>query len=149
MPDHTPPGARRAASRDGGYSLLETILALALLTAGATALLQLYTHSLQSGHDTALAMRANDAAVELLARARLYSRAPPGTWSREWHAGGCREVADDGGGPGEEWEAWLATLGCHLPEARARVVDDGDRFAVHLEWRGRTGKGESVLESRR
>ena len=149
MPSHAPSGARRAARRDGGYSLLETILALALLTAGATALLQLYTHSLQISHDTALKMRANDAAVELLARARLYPHAPPGTWSRGWHAGGCQKIADDGGGAWKEWESWLASLGCHLPDARARVVDNSDRFAVYLEWRSRTGKGESVLESRR
>ena len=133
-----------------GYSLLETLLALALLAGGAVGLLQLYVHSLQSSHDAALAVRATDAAVELLARVRLNPEAPPGAWSHVRQDGGCAPTVDEGGDPAAEWQGWLARLGCLLPEPTAQMDDDAGRIAIRVEWRRRDGtRGTTVLESRR
>ncbi|MBK1735467.1 hypothetical protein CKO15_09265 [Halorhodospira abdelmalekii] len=149
-----------------GYSLVESLIAVALLAGAASGLLQLLGNSMVSAHEAALHGRAVLAAEEFFARARLadaavHADAGPGAGALgalgdgAWQSPNCPDsplsasplsasplllAPPASSSPSAVaaaavlFEAWLAELGCALPQAQVRVTHTATALSLELQW---------------
>jgi type IV pilus assembly protein PilV len=125
-----------------GFSLIEVMVALALLAIGLLGLLALQGHGLEGQQRATHQTRALQLAADLGARLRAN---PAGDYSLDTHA------SVSGGGPDchvapcspEELAAfdrtqWRALVATALPRAHIRLRPDGDIWRLRLRWEARS-----------
>ncbi len=124
-----------------GFSLIEVMVALALLAIGLLGLLALQGHSLEgqqrAGHQT----RALQLAADIEARLRanpsgdytLEAAAEPTHGGPDCHAAPCSsaELA------AFDRAQWLTRVATALPDATVRLRPDGPAWRLRLRWRPR------------
>jgi type IV pilus assembly protein PilV len=130
---------RRRTQR--GFSLLEVLIALLVLSIGLLGLAALQAAGLRSSHGAYLSSQATLLAYDMADRIRAADRIDPGLLGNYTFNGEMADYGCDGLDPAvaitmgvDDRDNWLNAVACYLPSARAVVETAGDDYLVTVEW---------------
>ena len=132
-----------------GYSLLEVLVAVALLATVAAATIRVLGSGQEAAREAAHRARAVLAAEELITRYQLFPpAAEPGAPGAIPIPEGCDppEATARAAADGLALSAWAAELACALPEPEARAEVEGRRVRVEIRWRDGSGGDPATVE---
>ena len=140
------PEVQHAACR--GVTLLEVMISLIVLSIGLLGLAGLQTVSLQFSTSAYYRTQATALAYGLADRMRAGREAAlADAYNAAFlaPAPACDPNAPAGGTPAQDLAAWRNALACELPLGNGRVVRNGNRFAITVQWDDSRGT-EAPLE---
>lgn len=127
-------GSRRLVRRQSGFSIVEALIALALLFASLLSIANLYIHSLRDSSNTLLRTRAANLAAEIAERIRANPNAGVAYSSERRSA----EVGDEGCGQSPSAECLAALRAADdLAQWERRlsaILPDADNNAATSQW---------------
>jgi type IV pilus assembly protein PilV len=126
-----------------GFTLLEVLVALFVLSIGVLGLATLQTLALRLNTDTYYKSQATVLAYDLGERMRGNRQAAlVGLYTPEFD--GTLPDCDPGltgGTPAQDLAAWRSAIACRLPLGEGRVTRDGNQFTITVRWVSR-GQGQ-------
>jgi type IV pilus assembly protein PilV len=130
---------RRGPQR--GFSLLEVLIALLVLSIGLLGLAALQAAGLRSSHGAYLSSQATLLAYDMADRVRAADRIDSGllanyTYNGDMAGYGCEGLDPDAAIAmgGDDRDNWLNAVACYLPTGRGIVALDGTDYLVTVEW---------------
>lgn len=124
---------------ESGASLMEVLVALALLTLVIIGVIGMQAAALAGNYDAYYRSQATISAQDLTERARSW-RNSAGSFAnnRGESALACTSSSLLITSATADRNDWLGQLGCQLPHAQARIVLDGSYLTVEIFWRPST-----------
>lgn len=139
MMKHPVYSLRGAHRSQAGFTLLEVLIALLVLSIGLLGLAALQAAGLRSSHGAYLSSQATLLAYDMADRIRAAERidtADPGDYlyNGDMGAFGCDNLDQDVSLGGADRDNWLNSVACYLPSGTGRVEMDADDYVVTVEW---------------
>lgn len=149
-------GGRRIAVRfvvphSGGFSLLETLVALLVLSIGLLGLASLQATTVRFNHDAYLRSQATSLAYDIADRMRANrDEAMAGSYDVARFPDRLPVCGDVDGATVAEVDVsqWQSALACSLPGGAGRITRNGLSFTIGIRWDERAGQAadREVLE---
>lgn len=141
----SPRRAGRAHRGDGGFTLLEVLVAVLVLSLGLLGIAALQASTVQFNHAAYLRSQATSLAYDIVDRMRTNRNA---ALDGEYDAGfqspapACGSVTGGGSIAAEDLAEWRNALACALPSGTGRVEVDGDGVVtISVRWDESRGEG--------
>lgn len=142
-------GVRSGGSRySSGFSLLETLVALLVLSIGLLGLASLQAATVRFNHDAYLRSQATSLAYDLADRMRANRTAAIDGFYDVANFPDPAECGATGGATVAELDVsqWQSALACSLPAGAGRVARNGRSFTIAIRWDDRGGGEGDVFE---
>jgi type IV pilus assembly protein PilV len=132
--------ARRLGA--GGFTLVEVLVTMVILSVGLLGVAALHTASLRNNLDSALRSQASALAADIADRMRG-NRAVALTGSYDIAIGATRTVVVGSPLADKDVKAWKDALARALPGGDGSIVRTGDVFTITVQWGERLRQGET------
>lgn len=131
------PGLDSLHSTPRGFSLIESLIALGILAAAATAISTAISSAIGKSHQSVLHHRAVLAIEEMGSLATL-NHAYTGAIALDtdgWQRGDCSNRNTNPVSGKLNTQDWLDEISCVLPETRAEISSSANSLDIRLQWR--------------
>ncbi len=128
---------RNSRPKQHGFSLLEVLIAVLVLSIGLLGLAGLQATSLRYNHDAQLRGQASLLAYDMADRLRANrDAAVAGNYDGTHTATACQDNFTPAGGAvaARDLDEWRQSLGCLLPDAQGVVSRNGDMATITIQW---------------
>lgn len=133
---------RHARRRDGGFSLVEVLVAVLLLSIGLLGLAKLQTTMLQRGSSSAQRVDAVNQAYDLLDRMRANrARSIAGDYDVAFGESPAGDALAD-----RDVRTWKADLAASLPGGDARVLVEDQVVTIEMRWTDASDANPGAVE---
>jgi type IV pilus assembly protein PilV len=129
----------------GGFTLVEVLVTLVILSVGLLGIAALHTASVRNNLDSALRSQASALAADIADRMRGNRNAAIGG-SYDIAIGATRTVVAGSPLADRDLDAWKTQLARSLPNGDGSIARTGDVFTITVQWgeRGRQGEGTAT-----
>jgi type IV pilus assembly protein PilV len=127
----------------GGFTLVEVLVTLVILSVGLLGVAALHTASLRNSLDSALRSQASALAADIADRMRGNRNAAL-AGSYDIAIGSTRTVVSGSPLVDRDINAWKTSLAQILPAGDGSIVRTGDVFTITVQWGERARQGEAA-----
>ena len=128
--------------RAGGFTLVEVLVTMVILSVGLLGVAALHTASLRNNLDSALRSQASALASDIADRMRG-NRSVALTGAYDIAIGSTRTVVAGSPLADKDLNAWKTELARALPGGDGSIVRTGDVFTITVQWGERLRQGET------
>ncbi len=118
-----------------GFTLLEVLIALVVLSFGLLGLAALQAYSVKANQSAHFRSQATALANMMLDSLRANRSSIGSYYSNEYIAFACTDVPDNSGTPTLDIDTWRQQIACQLPEGRGAIAPiSANEVAVCIRW---------------
>ncbi|WP_018144617.1 MULTISPECIES: type IV pilus modification protein PilV [unclassified Thioalkalivibrio] len=125
-------------TQNGGFSLIEVLIAVLVLAIGLLGLAGLQTTSMQHNHDAQLRTQATLLAYDMADRMRANREVARTTNSYEssFTESACTDgfVSTASSVAARDLDEWRNQLSCYLPQGDGQIQRNGDTLTITVRW---------------
>lgn len=147
MPNRPSDALQIVYSRYNGFTLIEVLIALIILSIGILALATLQTASLNFNAGASQRTQATILSYDMADRMRANRSA---TLADEYNiafqspAPACAAANQAGTMAQQDISAWRMAIACRLPDATGSITRNGNEFTLNVRWDDSKGQGDPM-----